>query len=357
MQIGLQDSESGIMTNEREQSLRQWVMETLHEDAGKITMDMVSGDASFRRYFRVRCGQQEFIAVDAPPEVEDSATFVRIDRLLAEAGVRVPDVINVDLQQGFMLLEDFGDLLYLKPLLDAQRDDDIIVADTLYKQALDSLITIQLHADKGSLGPYDKSELRREMNLFPDWFCEKLLGIQLTAVDKDLISSVFDFLEEAALAQETVFVHRDYHSRNLMCLEQGGPGIIDFQDAVSGPYTYDLVSLLRDCYIQWPQPQIDHWAQYYLAAAQAQGLAGAVAPEQFVRDFDLMGLQRHLKVMGIFSRLFVRDNKSRYLADIPLVIHYFLEVSSRYPELSTFRHWFQESVLPLAEKRLDSATL
>jgi len=341
------------MTNNREQMLRQWVEEILSANAGSITLNIVSGDASFRRYFRVQHAGKNLIAVDAPPEHEDNESFLLIDELLLAAGVRVPRVKAYDKDNGFLLLEDFGDDLYLDKLLQVQQSGDQSISDTLYTGAIDALVKIQANADSGRLGPYSRSELRREMSLFDEWFCQQLLGLEPSEQDRALIENTYSFLEDSALSQQAVFVHRDYHSRNLMILDEGGPGIIDFQDAVSGAYTYDLVSLLRDCYISWPQEQIDRWADYYLQAAQGQGIATALSADQFRRDMDLMGLQRHLKVMGIFSRLFVRDNKSRYLADIPLVIHYFLEVSSRYSELSTFRNWFQQSILPPARKRLE----
>ncbi|MCG8413467.1 MAG: phosphotransferase, partial [Pseudomonadales bacterium] len=189
--------------------------------------------------------------------------------------------------------------------------------------------------------------------LFEEWFCGKLLQMDLAEEERQLITDTLRFLEDCALAQETVVVHRDYHSRNLMLLPQeNSPGIIDFQDAVRGPYTYDLVSLLRDCYICWPSEQVDSWAGYYFEKAQETGIVASISPEQFRRDLDLMGLQRNLKVMGIFSRLAIRDNKSRYLADIPLVIHYFTEISSRHSEMSAFRDWFLRAIVPLAQERL-----
>jgi aminoglycoside/choline kinase family phosphotransferase len=341
------------MTNHREQKLLLWLSESLDADKADLELSLVSGDASFRRYFRVVIGNRQLIAVDSPPEHEDSATFIRVDQLLAATGVHVPEVVAADLDSGFMLLEDLGDELYLQPLLSAQERDDIATADALYKDAIEALVVFQEKADKERLGPYDRNALRREMALFDDWFCCQLLNITLGDKELELIHAAYTFLEDAALAQPTVFVHRDYHSRNLLRVADNNPGIIDFQDAVNGPYSYDLVSLLRDCYISWPQAQIDSWGSHYLELAQSRGIAVAVSAEQFARDLDLMGLQRHLKVMGIFSRLFIRDNKSRYLADIPLVIHYFLEVSSRYSELSAFRDWFEQSVLPLARKRLD----
>ncbi len=321
-------------------------------ESGELRFSMVSGDASFRRYFRIGSGSKTFIAVDAPPTHEDSARFIHVDELFSKAGVHVPKVFANDLQHGFMLLEDFGDETYLPTLLKAQSAQDAATYTRLYTEAIDALLLLQKGADKERLGPFDRKELRREMDLFPEWMCEKFLGITLDASARAFIDRAFAFLEEVALAQTQVAVHRDYHSRNLLILQSGkGPGVIDFQDAVSGAYTYDLISLLRDCYIAWPQSRIDEWAQYYLNGALETGIVANVTPAQFTRDLDLMGLQRHLKVLGIFCRLYLRDKKSGYLADIPLVIQYFLDVGQRYPELDAFLTWFRGEVLPRARER------
>lgn len=344
---------------QRQDQLQRWAEHALvagnltGSDKHEVAFSIVSGDASFRRYFRLATGGQTFIAVDAPPAHEDSARFIHVDSLFLGAGVRVPKVFARDLDQGFMLLEDFGDETYLPALLKARSSEDSASYDRLYKEAIDALVLLQKGADKERLDPYNREELRREMNLFPEWMCEKFLGITLDATARELINNCFEFLEEAALSQPTVAVHRDYHSRNLLVLDSaGGPGVIDFQDAVCGAYTYDLVSLLRDCYIAWPQPRIDEWAGYYLESALKSGIVTGTTPDQLARDFDLMGLQRHLKVMGIFCRLCLRDNKSAYLADIPLVIQYFLDVGQRYPEMGAFLTWFRAEVLPRAREKL-----
>jgi aminoglycoside/choline kinase family phosphotransferase len=343
----------------RESQLQQWAERALAEgnfiggDDHAMAFSIVSGDASFRRYFRLAVDGQTFIAVDAPPDHEDSASFIHVDELFLSAGVRVPKIYAVDLDLGFMLLEDFGDETYLPTLLKAQSSQDSTSSNKLYADAIDALVMLQKGADKERLDPYSQKELRREMNLFPEWMCEKFLGIALDAETREFIDSTFEFLEDAALSQPTVAVHRDYHSRNLLVLNSGGgPGVIDFQDAVCGPYTYDLVSLLRDCYIVWPQSRIDDWARYYLESALKSGIVSGTTPTQLARDFDLMGLQRHLKVMGIFCRLCLRDNKSAYLADIPLVIQYFLDVGQRYPEIGAFLTWFRTEVLPRAREKL-----
>lgn len=348
----------------REFRLQQWVATALKADEpAAVPLAMVSGDASFRRYFRAEQNQKTFIAVDAPPEHEDSEAFVKVCGMLREAGVHAPEVYAVDREQGFMLLEDLGDVMLLPELLACQTGQDAAKPDTIYRLAIVTLIRIQLVTDKETLGPYSRAELRREMSLFTEWFVSAFLNLDLSVEERDLIDRAMTLLEDAALAQPTVLVHRDYHSRNLMLLEQGPVkesgdsesfelGVIDFQDAVNGPYSYDLVSLLRDCYIRWQPEVLTNWARYYLTTAQAHGLLNGLTEAAFFRDFDLMGLQRHLKVMGIFCRLYLRDNKSQYLADIPLVINYFLEVSSRYPELGDFVEWFQRRVVPVANDKL-----
>lgn len=354
----------------RQQQLANWADQVLDQlIAGKsepIALTMVSGDASFRRYFRSRIDGESFILVDAPPEYEDCRTFVRICNLLRESGMLAPKVFSVDYELGFMLLMDFGDELYLDALLNFQNSQSDASqsqgADQLYKKAIDALILMQSRMDIKTLDPYSREELRREMALFDEWFCRRLLNLEIDDDTRLLIEQTYGLLEDAALAQPQVAVHRDYHSRNLMILnpelfgEDAGPGVVDFQDAVCGAYTYDLVSLLRDCYIRWPAQQVQHWADYYLNQAMAKGIVVDKSEAQFRREFDLMGLQRHLKVMGIFSRLSIRDNKSRYLADIPLVIDYFLEVSGNYPELQPFHQWFTDTVLPVARRNLNLDT-
>ena len=347
----------------REQELADWTNEALSqllpESKDPIQLEIVSGDASFRHYYRARVGQASFIAVDAPPENENSETFVKISKLFREVGVNVPKVYSVDYERGFMLLEDFGDELYLAHLLKMQKKNAFEDADQLYQKAITSLVELQKNVDSDRLDPYDRKKLHDEMALFETWFCEAFLELQLSQHDRELIAKTFTFLEDAALSQAEVAVHRDYHSRNLMLLdakifgEECGPGIVDFQDAVSGPYSYDVVSLLRDCYIRWDQKQLRKWGLDYLREATRQGVFDKVSAAQFSRDLDLMGLQRQLKVMGIFARLCIRDKKPQYLADIPLVIEYFLEVSYQYPELAQFARWFTETVLPPAKSKLN----
>lgn len=354
------------MSDSRKAQLNEWVNERLSEllelDAIDVEVTTVSGDASFRRYFRAQLPQRSFIAVDAPPASENSELFVEIAGYFREAGVEAPQVYAKNYQDGFLLLEDFGDSLYLPRLLKLQEGGLDAISEyqveSLYKSAIDALIKIQLEVDKKRLAPYSREKLREEMQLFEEWFCKKFLSLDLSVSERQLIATTFDFLEEEILRQEQLAVHRDYHSRNLLILdatqfpEGSGPGIIDFQDAMAGAYSYDLVSLLRDCYVRWNPNLVDSLALYYFESASAAGLIEGVLVAQFRRDFDLAGLQRNFKVMGIFARLCIRDNKPQYLADIPLVIQYFLEVACEYEEMAPFLDWFEEKVLVVASAKL-----
>ncbi|MGI9251661.1 MAG: aminoglycoside phosphotransferase family protein [Pseudohongiellaceae bacterium] len=352
------------MTDIRLNQLRDWChtqlaqleqLEQPHDAANPAPLEAVSGDASFRRYFRVRGDGWHYIAVDAPPQNENSAPFIHIAKLFATAGVHTPAVIATDAKAGFMLLEDLGDALYLPALLACQTEANHDEASTLYQQAIDALLRIQTGVPGESLNPYSREELRSELELFPEWFCHALLKVTPNKSERRMLDEVFTFLEDAALAQPQVAVHRDYHSRNLFLpvADTGMPGIIDFQDAVTGAYTYDLVSLLRDCYIRWDESLMWHWAEYYFKQATALKIVPPARATEFRRDFDLMGLQRHLKVLGIFARLHIRDNKPDYLADMPLVMNYFLDVARRHalsqppqPQLQALLSWFEETLLP-----------
>ncbi len=292
------------------------------------TLEQVAGDASFRRYYRVvDADGVTRIVMDAPPEHEDCHPFVDVTARLETAGVHVPHIHAQDLEQGFLLLEDLGDMQYLDRL-----DQDS--AARLYGDALDALLTFQSSAPSDDLPPYDEALLRFEMELFRDWLCVRHLGLELDVQENVMLDAIFTRLVENALEQPQLFVHRDYHSRNLMLTDSNSPGIIDFQDAVRGPITYDLVSLLKDAYIRWPLVQVDQWVAEYRKQALESGLINEEQASQFQRWFDLMGLQRHIKVAGIFARLYRRDGKAGYLADIPLVLDYILEMAGRYPEFS-----------------------
>jgi N-acetylmuramate 1-kinase len=350
------------MNSDRLQVLTQWTNELLDhllpEKKQPVELKVVSGDASFRRYFRANFADDSFIVVDAPPEHEDNHAFVRISNMMLAADLNVPKVYSVDYDRGFMLLVDLGDSQYLDRLLDYQKEGNLEAASILYQSALVALVDLQAKVDKERLDPFSTERLMTEMQLFPHWFCNELLQLDLKQDELALLERNFMFLAEVVTSQPQVAVHRDYHSRNLMVLdeikfaERRGPGIIDFQDAVCGAYTYDLVSLLRDCYISWPDRQVTEWAGFYLTKAKSKGLLKEIELPALLRDMDLAGLQRNLKVMGIFARLSIRDNKSQYLADIPLVIRYFLDVSAKYRELDEMRAWFAEKVMPRAKDTL-----
>ncbi len=342
----------------RRASLTAWVrrrLGSLLPNAPAVAeLEIVSGDASHRRYFRARpAAAISFVAVDAPPEKEDSRRFAEICALLRDAGLRAPEIFAADFKRGYMLLEDFGDQLYLPELLRARESGDAAATDRLYRNAIDSIVAMQRKVDPRALPLYDETKLRREMSLFTDWFCRRWLRIEPDAGQLRMIDGSFGFLAAAALDQHQVAVHRDFHSRNLMLLdaEPSRPGVIDFQDAVRGACSYDLVSLLRDCYVKWDRRRLDQWIDYYLAAAEGN-LVGAASGERFRRDFNLMGLQRHLKVLGIFCRLAIRDNKPAYLADIPVVMEYFTEVAEEYSEMAPLLSWFRRELEPRARAAL-----
>jgi N-acetylmuramate 1-kinase len=323
------------------------IQDWLRRDLGwpQLTLEPASADASFRRYFRVR-GRDgaTHIVMDAPPEHEDVEPYLRVSRMLAGCGVHVPHVDAADTVRGLVLLEDLGSEHYLARL--GSGGD----ADALYADALEALARIQVHGREAAaqLAPYDRVALERELGLMPEWFAARHLQLALDESDRAVIGEAFEFLVREALAQPRVFVHRDYHSRNLMLLPVANPGVIDFQDALAGPVGYDLVSLLKDCYIAWPRAQVEHWLERYrlrLAALDAGVAAGADAG-QFLRWFDLIGVQRHLKVLGIFARLWYRDGKPGYLADLPRTLEYVLDTVWRYPELAQFGRWLDARVLP-----------
>lgn len=279
------------------------------------SLQAASEDASFRRYFRLMLGSQSWIVMDAPPEKESCNEFIDIANRLSEAGLNAPLIVHQDLQQGFLVLTDFGNTCYLQVLDDRS-------ADSLYGDAMAAIVHMQDRIDTRDLPLYDERLLRREMGLFREWFLEKLLGIELNAEQSDMWQRTMETLVQNALEQPQVFVHRDYHSRNLMQLDDNNPGIIDFQDAVKGPVTYDLVSLLRDCYLAWPEDQVERWARGFCEKA-------GFTPGEFMVWFNLMGVQRHLKAVGIFSRLHLRDGKPNFLADIPRTLNYIKSVSSK----------------------------
>ena len=313
---------------DRVQGLQNWAASQLGVD----TLDIApaSADASFRRYFRVNAKGRDYIVMDAPPAHENCRPFIAVARLFGDAGVHVPQVLGQDLEQGFLLLTDLGNTTYLAALNESGADQG--VARDLYLAANDALIRIQQASRPGVLPEYDRALLTRELKLFPEWYIGKHLGVTMTADQQALLDTLFERLLANNLAQPQVYVHRDWHSRNLMVADPN-PGILDFQDAVYGPITYDLASIYRDAYIQWDEEQQLDWVIRYWEKARAAHLPVRADFGEFWRDFEWMGAQRHIKVLGIFARLYHRDGKDGYLKDMPLVMHYLRKVCERYDEL------------------------
>ncbi len=312
----------------------------------EFTLAPASGDASFRRYFRATAGDQTWIAMDAPPDREDCLPFVRVATWLETMGLRVPSILASDLELGFLLLDDLGSRLYLDEL-EARPD----AADELYGDALDALAVMQREGVtwERQLPPFDEPFIRRELALFHDWLCEKHLGFEWTRTAEVQWQELSNLLINAALDQPVVFVHRDYHSRNLMLVDTNNPGIIDFQDAVAGPLTYDLVSLLKDCYITWPAEKVRRWALSYYDRLERDP-RDQISRDRFERDFSLMGVQRHLKAAGIFARLNIRDGKPGYLLDIPRTVAYIQALEADFPQLGFLCELIEDTVLPGLER-------
>jgi len=299
----------------------------------------IAGDASFRRYFRLRINGQSTVLMDAPPPAEDTRPFVDVTGRLRAAGLHAPQILEADVESGFLLLEDLGSVDYLGVLTPE-------TADELYADAMGALLRLQTGTPVAGLPAYDEALLRREMQLFPDWLLRRHLSLEADTRQREALDVAFDRLVANALAQPVVCVHRDFHSRNLMRLGADNPGVIDFQDAVAGPVTYDLVSLLRDCYVRWPLARVEAWATGYLGAAQSAGHLLGIDEQRFLEWFDLMGVQRHLKAAGIFARLNHRDGKPGYLADIPRTLGYIVEVGERRPAMRALSVFIEHEVLP-----------
>ncbi|MFT5131707.1 MAG: aminoglycoside/choline kinase family phosphotransferase [Gammaproteobacteria bacterium] len=315
--------------------LHQWLRVDL--DMKSYDLACASEDASFRRYYRVVSDGDSHIVMDAPPDKEDCRAFLDVTERLLRSGINVPIVYAQDLQKGFLLLSDLGRSLYLDKLCDEN-------ADALYTDAIRSLVKMQIHAPLNNLPSYSESLLMQEMCLFRDWLLERHCQISLNTTEQSQLNEVFQLLSESATKQAQVFVHRDFHSRNLI-LNDRNPGVIDYQDAVTGPVSYDLVSLLKDCYIKWPLSKVDRWVQLYLEfLAEASDLQ--IGKDEFKRHFDLMGVQRHLKASGIFARLNHRDGKPDYLKDIPRTLSYIVDLSNDYPELKNLIALLQGKVIP-----------
>ena len=308
--------------SDRYKVLSDWLKRLGYQN---YSLSPASADASFRSYLRLQMEDQSWIVMDAPPEREPCDRFIAIAKKLRDANLSAPEVIEQNRQQGFLILTDFGASDYLSLL-------NPVSEGPLYADALAAILQMQTRIGADDLPAYDASLLNREMDLFHDWFLEKLMGIELDRCQRSSWQLIKQTLVENALEQPQLFVHRDFHSRNLMKIEQGNPGILDFQDAIKGPVTYDLVSLLRDCYIDWPPIRVDRLLLDYYELARGNGLVDVTAVK-FRRWFNLMGIQRHLKAIGIFSRLKIRDGKSAYLKDIPRTLAYVSQVSAG--EMST----------------------
>jgi len=329
--------------------IHDWLSRELHLAVARI--EPASSDASFRRYFRVFSGALSYIVMDAPPDREDVRPYLKVAALLEELGAHVPHVHEADRERGLLLLEDLGTTLYLERL-EAGGD-----SERLYADALDALALIQVRGSGAcaQLARYDRRELAREMALMPEWFLGRHLALVLTTAEQELLAQSCEFLMSEALAQPLVFVHRDYHSRNLLVRAEHNPGIVDFQDALAGPVGYDLVSLLKDCYIAWPRERVVGWVRSFRGRLAAQGGAAGADDAEFLRWFDLVGVQRHIKVLGIFCRLWYRDGKPGYLHDLPRTLDYVRDTCARYAPLAALGRFLEERVvaqLPQANARI-----
>lgn len=318
-------------TDPRLAQLNEWIA-TLNV-ADPASSRPASADASFRRYFRVNVLPEHqaslgatLVAMDAPPERENVLGFVKVNEMLTHAGVSVPRIVATDYERGFMLMSDLGTTTYLQVL-----DHDN--ASTMYAEALEALVKFQLTSEPGVLPEYDRAFLQRELNLFTEWYVGHHLQATLTDKQQAELQAVFDAILANVTAQQQVYVHRDYHSRNLMWMDAGNPGVLDFQDALYGPITYDIASLLRDAYVQWDEELVLDWAIRYWQHAKSLGLPVNKDIDAFYKDFEYMGLQRHLKILGIFCRLHYRDGKDQYLGDLPTVMEYVRKTAGRYKDL------------------------
>ena len=329
-----------VETDARLALIEDWLSRELRLPVKRL--EPASADASFRRYFRADIGALTYVVMDAPPEKEAVGPYLKVSALLEELGAHVPHVHQADTARGLLLLEDLGTTSYLQRLASAGD------SERLYADALDALATIQLRGRAAcrQLAPYSRAELAREMALMPEWFLARHLSLTPAVAEAELLATTFEFLIREALAQPVVFVHRDYHARNLMVVAERNPGIIDFQDALCGPVGYDLVSLLKDCYIAWPRERVVGWVQSFRARLLAQGGEACASEAEFVRWFDLIGVQRHIKVLGIFCRLWYRDGKPGYLPDLPRSLDYVRDACGRYVELADLGRFIEERIVP-----------
>jgi aminoglycoside/choline kinase family phosphotransferase len=320
--------------------IHEWLSHELGLRPERI--EPASSDASFRRYFRAFLARKTFVVMDAPPDKEDVRPYLKVTQLLESIGIHVPHVHESDATRGLLLLEDLGGTHYLSRL---EAGDD---PEALYGDALEALAEIQVRgqAGAGELPPYDREALAREMALMPEWFCRRHLELSLSPSQTQTMAGAFEFLIQEALAQPAVFVHRDYHSRNLMVVGDRNPGVLDFQDALRGPVGYDLVSLLKDCYIRWPRERVENWVSGYRDRLRSRGGPVGKDAREFLRWFDMIGLQRHIKVLGIFARLWYRDGKPGYLRDLPLTLEYVRDTCARYTEMAALAQLIEERIVP-----------
>lgn len=335
--------------NERFQMILNWLESLPVLQGCDVTQpEPASADASFRRYFRIEAqcasGSRSYIIMDAPVEHEDCRPFIAVSQQLVGMGLNVPKVLAQNLEQGFLLLTDLGNTTYLSEL--EKRVESQV--DKLYGDALTSLVTLQTKGDEAAqnLPAYNEKLLMTEMSLFSDWLLDTHLEVGLNKLEHQAWQEVQKVLVNSALKQPQTYVHRDYHSRNLMVVEQGNPGILDFQDAVKGPLTYDAVSMLRDCYIAWPEEQVIEWQRNYFLQLCSANRLYKDEWESFQKSMDFMGIQRHLKASGIFARLFHRDGKDGYLTDIPLTLNYLIQVGTKYPQMQSLVDLVENKVLP-----------
>lgn len=328
-----------LSLDNRLQQIRNWIENDLQLEIMAITP--ASSDASFRRYFRIQVAGHSYIVMDAPPKQEDLYPVLKVTHLMQQAKVNVPTIYQQNIAQGFLLIEDFGKFCCLDKLNPQTAPD-------LYQKAMNILLVMQhnIAIDACRLPSYDSLLFKEELELFRHWFLQILLKMTLSDATNQLLEQTWLQLIVAATEQPQFFVHRDFHSRNLMWMQNGRLGVIDFQDAMVGPLTYDLVSLLRDCYITWPKQQVLGWVDAYHQQLIGLGLTDA-SREQFGRWFDLMGMQRHLKAIGIFARLKIRDSKPNYVKDIPRTMDYITQICQYYPEFDAFHALLKEYVLPI----------
>jgi aminoglycoside/choline kinase family phosphotransferase len=337
------------LCNPRFTALLGWCQQHLAPDLDAARLKLLGEEASFRRYYRVSVAGRNWLVVDADPATEDTPQFVRIAAYLREHNIHTPAIQAVDPEPGFLVVEDFGDNLLYRQL---QAEPSLATANGIYSEALTTLLALQQCPDRPDFIPrYDRTLLRRELEIFTEWFVGALLEKSLSPAEQEMLQALFHRLEGSALEQPRVLIHRDYHSRNLISCPDGTIGVIDFQGALWGPCSYDPVSLLRDCYLRWPEDAVNQWATGYGRLMMAAGVIPTVDEATWLRWFDWMGLQRHIKVLGIFARVHLRDSKSHFLADLPRVIRYVTSVAGRYAELDDFSLWFEQQLMPLIRQQ------